>query len=138
MRKDEAASPATIRRRARTSGTFASADEQRPDGQGRITLSPDHRSYARLSKECVVIGKFDHLEIWDAQTWEAYQAEHEEDFSSGIRCLRGPALDNRMSPVTAIVGETRPTPDRAPDALPSARSAIGRGTPVHPPAGPDE
>ena len=44
----------------------AGADEQHPDAQGRITLSADHRRYANLSKECVVIGSVDYLEIWDA------------------------------------------------------------------------
>lgn len=42
----------------------ASADEQRPDGHGRITLSAAHREYANLSKECVVVGSVDFLEIW--------------------------------------------------------------------------
>lgn len=61
----------------------ASADEQRPDGQGRITLSAPHRTYAGLSKECVVIGSVDFLEIWDAEAWTAYQAETEAAFSAG-------------------------------------------------------
>ena len=61
---------------------FASTEEQRPDGQGRISLSPDHREYAELTKECVVFGSFDHLEIWDAQKWREYQNEHEEHFSA--------------------------------------------------------
>ncbi|MGC4934960.1 division/cell wall cluster transcriptional repressor MraZ [Gordonia sp. DT30] len=61
---------------------FASTDEQRPDGQGRVTVSAEHRQYAGLSKECVVIGSFDHLEIWDAQAWRDYQSQHEENFSA--------------------------------------------------------
>ena len=61
---------------------FASSEEQRPDGQGRITLSADHRSYAGLSKECVVFCSFDHLEIWDAVAWRDYQSQHEENFSA--------------------------------------------------------
>lgn len=61
---------------------FASSDEQRPDGQGRITLSADHRRYAELSKDCVVIGSFDHLEIWDSARWSDYQNDHEETFSA--------------------------------------------------------
>jgi MraZ protein len=60
----------------------AAADEQRPDSQGRITLSADHRRYAGLSKECVVIGSVDYLEIWDAQAWQDYQQTHEENFSA--------------------------------------------------------
>lgn len=59
----------------------AGTDEQRPDGQGRITLSADHRRYARLTKECVVIGSVDFLEIWDAAAWQAYLDEHEEAYS---------------------------------------------------------
>jgi len=60
----------------------AGADEQHPDSQGRITLSADHRRYASLSKECVVIGAVDYLEIWDAQAWQDYQQTHEENFSA--------------------------------------------------------
>ena len=60
----------------------ASADEQRPDGHGRITLSAAHRQYAGLTKECVVIGSVDFLEIWDAEAWATYQAETEAAFSA--------------------------------------------------------
>ncbi|MDR3663678.1 MAG: division/cell wall cluster transcriptional repressor MraZ [Mycobacterium sp.] len=60
----------------------AGADEQHPDAQGRITLSADHRRYASLTKECVVIGAVDYLEIWDAGAWETYQGLHEETFSA--------------------------------------------------------
>lgn len=60
----------------------ASADEQRPDAQGRITLSAPHRQYAGLTKECVVIGSVDFLEIWDSQSWADYQAETEDSFSA--------------------------------------------------------
>ena len=59
-----------------------SADEQRPDGQGRITLSAAHRQYAGLVKECVVIGSMDFLEIWDAESWARYQAETEAAFAA--------------------------------------------------------
>ncbi len=45
-------------------------------------MSPDHRRYANLSKECVVIGSVDYLEIWDAQAWSDYQQTHEENFSA--------------------------------------------------------
>jgi MraZ protein len=60
----------------------AGADEQHPDAQGRITLSADHRRYASLSKDCVVIGSIDYLEIWDAVAWQQYQETHEENFSA--------------------------------------------------------
>ncbi len=60
----------------------AATDEQHPDAQGRITLSADHRRYANLSKECVVIGSVDYLEIWDSAAWQEYQETHEENFSA--------------------------------------------------------
>jgi MraZ protein len=60
----------------------AGTDEQHPDTQGRITLSADHRRYANLTKDCVVIGSVDYLEIWDAQAWHDYQQTHEENFSA--------------------------------------------------------
>lgn len=69
-------------RRAELRVFAAGADEQHPDGQGRITLSADLRRYAGLSKECVVIGSVDYLEIWDAQAWHNYQETHEENFSA--------------------------------------------------------
>jgi MraZ protein len=60
----------------------AGADEQHPDAQGRITLPADLRRYANLSKDCVVTGAVDYLEIWDAQAWQQYQQTHEENFSA--------------------------------------------------------
>lgn len=60
----------------------ASADEQHPDGQGRITLNAQHRAYAGLQKECVVIGSVDFLEIWDAAAWQEYQESTEADFAA--------------------------------------------------------
>ena len=60
----------------------AATDEQHPDAQGRITLSADHRRYANLAKDCVVIGSVDYLEIWDSAAWQEYQQTHEENFSA--------------------------------------------------------
>ncbi|WP_291473483.1 division/cell wall cluster transcriptional repressor MraZ [Corynebacterium sp.] len=61
----------------------ASADEQTLDSQGRITVAPAHRSYAGLTKECVVIGSVDRIEVWDADAYESYLSEHEADFAEG-------------------------------------------------------
>ncbi len=60
---------------------FASAFDTQPDGQGRITLPTSLRTYAGLSKECVVIGANTRLEIWDAARWAAYETEQEQLFS---------------------------------------------------------
>ena len=79
-----AASRSNPRARAYIRNLAAGTDEQHPDGQGRITIGPAHREYANLSKDCVVIGSMDYLELWDAASWEAYSREHEEDFSQAV------------------------------------------------------
>ena len=61
---------------------FASASDEVPDKQGRITVPPGLREYAGLSRDCVVIGANTRLEIWDAQAWDAYLADQEEAFSA--------------------------------------------------------
>ncbi len=76
-----AASRSNPNMRAYLRNLAASTDEQRPDSQGRITLSTSHRAYAGLTKDCVVIGSVNYLEIWNAESWAAYLAEHEEGFS---------------------------------------------------------
>ena len=60
---------------------FASASDETPDKQGRITVPPALRSYAGLQRDCVVIGANTRLEIWDAQAWETYLAAQEDSFS---------------------------------------------------------
>ena len=81
-RKAAAASRTNPKARAFIRNLAASADEQTLDGSGRITLSPAHREYAGLSKECVVIGSVDFLEIWDLESWNKYQEETEAAFSA--------------------------------------------------------
>lgn len=61
---------------------FASASDEVPDKQGRITVPPSLREYAGLSRDCVVIGANTRLEIWDAHAWETYLADQEEAFSA--------------------------------------------------------
>jgi MraZ protein len=60
---------------------FASASDEVPDKQGRITLPPALRSYAGLERDCVVIGANTRMEIWDAAAWETYLASQEGAFS---------------------------------------------------------
>jgi MraZ protein len=60
---------------------FASASDEIPDKQGRITVPPALRAYAGLERDCVVIGANTRLEIWDAQAWETYLAAQEDSFS---------------------------------------------------------
>lgn len=61
---------------------FASAHDDTPDKQGRVTVPPQLREYAGLDRDCVVIGANTRVEIWDAQAWATYLAGQEEQFSS--------------------------------------------------------
>jgi MraZ protein len=60
---------------------FASASDELPDKQGRITVPAALRGYAGLQRDCVVIGANTRLEIWDTQAWETYLAAQEDSFA---------------------------------------------------------
>ena len=60
---------------------FSGTDEQNPDAQGRIAILPELRRYAGLARDCVVLGAFTRAEIWDAQAWQRYQDEHEDEYA---------------------------------------------------------
>jgi MraZ protein len=51
---------------------FAGATEAEPDKQGRIMLPAPLVKHAKLSREVVVAGVRDHLEIWDRAVWRAH------------------------------------------------------------------
>jgi MraZ protein len=48
---------------------FAAAADAEPDKQGRIMLPPALIKHAKLSREVIVAGVHDHVEIWDRATW---------------------------------------------------------------------
>ena len=60
---------------------FASASDEVPDKQGRITIPTGLRNYAGLNRDCAVIGANTRLEIWDAEAWEGYLERQEPAFS---------------------------------------------------------
>jgi MraZ protein len=60
---------------------FASASDEVPDRQGRITIPAALREYAALQRDCVVIEANTRLEIWDAAAWESYLGQQEDAFS---------------------------------------------------------
>jgi MraZ protein len=60
---------------------YAGASDEVPDKQGRITVPPPLRSYAGLTRDCVVIGANARVEVWDAAAWAAYEQEQEQHFA---------------------------------------------------------
>ncbi|MBQ1378149.1 MAG: division/cell wall cluster transcriptional repressor MraZ [Lachnospiraceae bacterium] len=51
---------------------FGNSSTPEPDKQGRIIIPQDLRKYASLEKDVALVGVDDHVEIWDADTWNAY------------------------------------------------------------------
>jgi MraZ protein len=60
-----------------TSGAY----QEVPDRQGRIGIAPLLRDYASLTKDVVVIGSMNRVEIWEPAAWQAYLDEQEEQFA---------------------------------------------------------
>ena len=51
---------------------MSGATEVELDKQGRVNISSPLIDYAKLEKECVVIGTGDRLEIWSNKTWNEF------------------------------------------------------------------
>jgi MraZ protein len=60
---------------------FAAASQEVPDKQGRISIPGSLREYASLTKDVVVIGSMNRIEIWDPAAWTTYSEEQEQKFS---------------------------------------------------------
>lgn len=49
---------------------YAGVDEATYDDQGRFPLTKMQRDHAAITKEAVIIGMRDYLEIWDLERWQ--------------------------------------------------------------------
>ncbi|MDR6998007.1 division/cell wall cluster transcriptional repressor MraZ [Neobacillus niacini] len=67
--------------RAFTRFFFSGATESELDKQGRINIPAPLLQYAKLEKECVVLGVSNRIEIWSKQIWEDYFVQSEESFA---------------------------------------------------------
>ena len=67
--------------RAFTRFFFSGATESELDKQGRINIPAPLLQYAKLEKECVVLGVSNRIEIWSKQIWEDYFSQSEESFA---------------------------------------------------------
>lgn len=54
---------------------LAGAMDVEVDKSGRVTVPEYLRQYAGLSKDVVVTGLYDRLEIWDEKAWNEYSAK---------------------------------------------------------------
>lgn len=60
---------------------FSGATECEFDRQGRTCLTSPLVSYAGLSKECVIIGANDRVEIWDLDEWNQFMNDNQDQLS---------------------------------------------------------
>jgi MraZ protein len=66
---------------------IAPAQEVEIDKAGRIAIPQSLREYARLSKDCVVLGITRRLEIWDVDSYKAWLDSTEADFEAASESL---------------------------------------------------
>ena len=51
------------------------------DKQGRINIPGPLVSFAKLNKECIIIGVDERLEVWSKENWEEFILKNEENLS---------------------------------------------------------
>jgi len=70
------------RERAFVRMLLSAAHPETPDRQGRVTIPPRLRDYAKLGREVTVVGQDSRVEIWDAAAWQTYRDAAMEDFAN--------------------------------------------------------
>jgi MraZ protein len=60
---------------------LSGATESEIDKHGRVNISSPLMKYADLSKECVIIGVNERIEIWSKQRWEDFIINNEDSLS---------------------------------------------------------
>jgi MraZ protein len=58
---------------------FGGASDSVPDRQGRVNLPPYLRQYANIDKQAVIVGLFDHCEVWNPDDWRQRQQTSHND-----------------------------------------------------------
>ena len=58
----------------------STATECTLDNQGRIQIPSFLSKPVNITKECIVLGANDHIEIWDKDTWETYYTDASNSF----------------------------------------------------------
>jgi MraZ protein len=59
---------------------YAAAAECELDKQGRVMIPATLRQYAKLEKQCVIVGVSDRFEIWGAEHWQQFETETAANF----------------------------------------------------------
>ncbi len=70
------------RARAFSRHMLAGAMDLEFDNQGRITLPEYLRNFSLLKKGVIIAGLYDHLELWNEDSWNKYKKEAEKNSNS--------------------------------------------------------
>lgn len=62
--------------------TLGKASECELDNQGRILIPASLVQAAGLSKACVIVGMYDHVEVWDKANWDTYYTNASNDIDN--------------------------------------------------------
>jgi len=54
------------------------------DKQGRILIPPPLRDHAGLSRDSIILGQFDYIEIWAEDRYRAHLQSSVDDFKAGL------------------------------------------------------
>jgi MraZ protein len=55
------------------------------DKSGRIAIPQSLRDFAALSRECSILGKGDYMEIWDVETYKAFEEASEMKLRAAVK-----------------------------------------------------
>jgi MraZ protein len=65
------------------------------DKAGRIPIPQVYRESANLTKDCLVLGQGEYIEIWDKEEYDKYFSESKEDFISVSEEIAGKLKNNK-------------------------------------------
>lgn len=61
---------------------LSGAIEAELDKSGRVGITLHLIEYAGITKECVIIGANDRIEIWSKDSWDKFMSDNDEEFAS--------------------------------------------------------
>jgi len=64
------------------------------DKQGRILIPPTLRDHAGLTKDCIILGQYDYIEIWAEDRYRTHLQSSVDDFKAGLEEL-GAKIEKR-------------------------------------------
>jgi len=74
---------------------FFNSKDVEIDKAGRIPIPQNYREEAGLTKDCLFIGAWDYIEIWDKETYRKYYSESKDDFVSASEELASKLKNNK-------------------------------------------